>query len=371
MPHIDLVETRRDLVRFVDYPYRKYRDDPVWVPPLRMGEFERFDPRRNPFFEHARMELYLAREGGRPVGRVALIDDDLHNEIHGDDLVFFGFFEAATEEVARALFETVEARARELGRRAVRGPANPSLNDGAGFQIDAFERRPYVMMPQNPPEYPRWTEAAGYGKVKDLYAWEIELASGETPERLERLAARVRRRLPELRMRGADMSRFDRELEHLKRLYNGEWERNWGFVPYTDAEFARLASELKLVLEPDIALFAELGGEVVGAAIALPDMNQVLARFNGRLLPTGLIHLLRRRAIVDRGRLPILGVVDAHRNKGIEIAMIDEIAKRGAAKGYRRGECSWVLEDNHAINKSIAATGATLYKTYRLYEKAL
>lgn len=371
MPEIQKVATRRDLNRFIDLPYRVYRDDPVWVPPLRISERERFDEKRNPFFEHARMELFLAVEDGRTVGRVALIDDDLHNEIHGDDLVFFGHFEASSEEVARALLGRVEERARQLGRKAVRGPANPSMNDGSGFQIDAFDRRPYVMMPQNPPEYPRWTEAAGYRKIKDLYAWEIDLSSGAAAERLARLAERARRRLSGLTVRTVDLGRYERELALLERVYNGAWERNWGFVPYTQREFKHLAAELKLILDPDIALIAEVDGEVAGVAIALPDINQVLARFRGRLLPTGVFHLLRRKAIVDRARLPILGVMDGFRHKGIELVLIDEIARRGAAKGYRRGECSWVLEDNDAINKGIEAAGATHYKTYRLYQKTL
>jgi GNAT superfamily N-acetyltransferase len=365
---IEVVVSRRDLKRFIEYPYRKYRDDPTWVPPLLVSEWEKFDPKRNPFFHHARMDLYLAVRDGQVVGRVTAIDDDNHNQTHQDNLLFFGFFEADDEVVARELFTTVEGRARQLGRDLVRGPANPTMNDGSGFQVDAFDTAPYLMMPQNPPEYPRFAEAAGYQKVMDLYAWHFDAVGGPS-ERLSRLADRVRRR-EDLTIRRANMKRLDREARILKQVYNEAWEQNWGFVKYTDAEFNHLVDELKLILEPDLALFLEIDGRTVAIAIALPDVNQVLARIrDGRLLPFGILKLLNRRRLINRGRLPILGVMPEFRNRGLELVLIDEIARRGAAKGYREGECSWVLETNTAMNRGIEAAGLQLYKTYRLYQK--
>lgn len=360
--------TRSELRRFVDLPYRLHRDDPCFVPPLRMGEFEKLDPAKNPFFEHARIEPFLARAGDEVVGRIAVIDDDLHNEIHGDNLLFFGLFEARDADVAAALFAVADERARSLGRALVRGPVNPSMNDGAGFQIDAFDTVPYVMMPQNPPTYPGYAEAAGYRKIKDLWAWRFDAEAG-VGERLERLAARVRER-NDLTVRPADMKRLDREIGILKEIYTQAWESNWGQVPYTDAEFERLGSELRLIVDPDLVLFLETGGRAVGVALGLPDVNQVLRRFNGRLLPFGIFHLLNRRRIIDRARLPILGVLPDYRNRGFELVLIEEIGRRGREKGMREGELSWVLEDNDAINKAIRATGAEVYKTYRLYQKA-
>ncbi len=363
------VKSRRDRARFIEYPYTFYKDDPHWVPPLRIAERERFDPRKNPFFQHAVVQLFLAERGGRTVGRVAGIDDDNHNATHGDNLAFFGFFEAEDEGGALALLQTVEAWAGARGRSAVRGPANPSMNDGSGFQLDAFDTDPYLMMPANPPAYPRYAEAAGYKKVKDLYAWFFDLRAADS-ERLSRLAARVQKRYgPSVRT--VDMGRFDEELGVVKRLYNGSWVENWGFVKYTEAEFDALGRELKFIVDPDIVVFIELGGEVVGLALALPDANQLFKRMNGRLLPFGWIHYLRRKRLMTQARLPILGVVKEHRNKGLELVLMNETLKRALAKGYPQGECSWILEDNDAINKSIAAAGATLYKTYRLYQKSL
>src|SRR5690606_10669971 len=218
---------------FVDYPYRKYARDPIWVAPLRIGQFEALDPKVNPFWQHADRRLFLARRDGKVVGRVACIDDDNHNRIHGDDVAFFGFFEAQDEAVANALFAAVEARARERGRSAVRGPLNPTMNDGAGFQVGAFDELPYVMMPQSPPEYPVWTEAAGYTKVKDLYTFYFDNRGGPA-ERLAKITERAYRRYP-LKIRKAELKNFDSEVEILKRLHTAAWENNWGNVPFTEA----------------------------------------------------------------------------------------------------------------------------------------
>lgn len=366
---VSAVASRRDLKRFIEYPYQKYRDDSLWVPPLRISEWERFDPRRNPFYHHARIDLYLATREGRVVGRIAAIDDDNHNRTHEENLLFFGFFEAADEEAARALFEAVETRAKQLGRELLRGPANPSMNDGSGFQIDGFDTPPYLMMPQNPPDYPLYVQAAGFEKAMDLYAWKFESAGGPS-ERLARLAERVRRRENPY-IRTVDMKRLDRDARILKHVYNEAWEKNWGFVKYTDAEFDHLVAELRLILDPELALFLEIDGLPAAVAIAIPDVNQVLQGMNGRLLPFGIFRLLNRKRLVNRARLPILGVMPEYRNRGLELVLIDEIARRGAAHGYLEGECSWVLETNTAMNRGIEASGCKLYKTYRLYQKTV
>lgn len=369
VPIVQKVTTKRDLTRFVDLPYRKYAHDPTFVPQIRIGEFDKVNPKKNPFYQHARVTLYLAWRDGEVVGRIACIDNDNHNATHNENLVFFGYFEAGDEVTAHALFEAVEAEARALGRDAVRGPANPSMDDGAGFQLDAFDTKPYVMMPQNPPEYPEFAEANGYVKAKDLYAWMVDIGNG-SPERIHKIAERVRHRHA-LSVRAADLKQFDRELALLKHIYGVAWEKNWGQVRYTDAEFDRLAADLKLIIDPRIVLFLEYQGETVGVSVTIPNVNQVLERFNGRLLPTGIFHLLNRKRIINEGRLAILGVLSEYRYHGFEVVMIDETIERGRAAGYVGGECSWVLEDNEAINKGIAAAGAKLYKTYRIYQKDL
>ena len=363
------VDSRRDLTRFIKYPFKKYRHDPHWVPPLIFDERRKFKVRKNPFYEHARVKQFLAERDGQVVGRVAAIDDDNHNITHDDNLIFFGFFEADDQSAADALLNRVEAWGRGLGRDAVRGPVNPSMNDGAGFQIDAFDTDPFVMMPYNPPEYPGYVEAAGYEKAKDLHAYLFE-RGWEVGEKIGRLAKLVRRRYDPT-VRTADMKNLDKELKLLKRLYNEGWVENWGFVKYTEAEFDRLASELKLVVDPELIVFVEMEGEVAGLGLCLPDINQVLKKARGRVFPWGLVSFLNRKRIVDRIRLVILGITPEYRGKGLEAVIIDQLYRHAIPKGYRSCECSWVLEDNKAIMRSLEAAGAELYKTYRIYQKAL
>ncbi len=365
------VDGRRDLRSFVDLPYRLHGDSDAFafVPPLRMSEFETLDPDRNPFFEHARVTLFLAEREGVVVGRIAAIDDDNHNATHDDNLIFFGFFEAADEATAHALLARVEAEAANLGRDAVRGPANPSLNDSAGLQLDAYDRPAFVMMPQNPPDYVEWVARAGYEKVKDLYAWMVH-SEGGMPERFARLARRVRDRTGAV-VRNVDMDAFDEELSRLKMIYSRAWERNWGQVAYTEAEFDHLAKNLRMILDPRTVQFLEIDGDTAGVAVGIPDLNQVLAKFNGRLFPTGIFHLLRRTKIIDQVRVAILGVLPEYRNRGFELVLIDEFWRRAVAAGYPRAEMSWILEDNEGINKALRAIGGDVYKRYRIFEKSV
>lgn len=346
-----------------------YASSPHWVPPLRRDEFRRLSPAHNPFFDHADMQLWLALREGRPVGRVAAIEDRLHNERHRESTTWFGFLEATDSGVARALLHEVEGWGRNRGSLVVRGPANPSLNGSAGMLIDAFDQPPYVLMPYNPTTYPRFVEGAGYRKVKDLLAWDIDLSQPPS-DRIVALARRVQNRHG-IVIRSVDLRAFDRDLEILQAIYRAAWEDNWGFVPPTDAEIRQLAVDLKPALDPKIVLIAEMRGQPVACAVAIPDMNQVLKRMNGRLLPFGLVHFLRRKQFVRRGRVLLLGVLPAVRRIGLYPLLIFDLYRRGVALGYTRAELSWTLEDNDAVNAGIEAAGGRHYKTYRLYEKSI
>jgi hypothetical protein len=360
----------REFRQFIDYAYVRNRGDAHWVPPLRMAERERLTPKKNPFFAHAAVDLLLAFRGGRTVGRIAAIDDRLHNETHGDNLAAFGFFEAEDAEAARALLAQVETWARARGRVAVRGPLNPSLNESAGLLIDGFDTDPMLMMPHNPPEYAGFIESAGYGKVKDLYAWLYDLKQDIEPI-FEKMAARVQR-THRLTVRPFNLTEFARETERLREIYCGAWDRNWGFVPPTDDEFRRLATEMKPILDVRCAICAEVDGRPVACAVAVPDINQALRGTDGRLFPLGLIRLLGRKRIIDQVRLLLLGVVPEYRSVGLFPLLICELQKHLAMNtSYRRAEFSWVLEDNREINKPVERLGAVRYKTYRIYQKAL
>lgn len=365
------VSGRRERNAFIKLPFRLYRDNPVWVPPLIISERALIDPAKNPFFEHAEMQLFIAWEGGTPVGRIAAIDDQRHNATWSDNLAFFGFFEAETEAIARALLHTAESWARARGREVLRGPVNPSLNDSAGLLIDAFDRRPLVMMPYNPPSYPEYLEAIGYAKAKDLYAWWFDIRNSVN-ERAQRIIERITRRLdPVPTIRAISKKHFERDIAIIHEIFTTVWKDNWGFVAPTEAEFRHAAKEMKPILEWGLIHIMESAGEPIAFSLTLPDMNRVLAQMNGRLLPFGILKLLRRRRTIDRNRLVLLGVLEEHRQKGLELMLIAAGIRETERLGWIGGECSWTLEDNHGINKGIQLVGGKRYKTYRIYDKRL
>jgi hypothetical protein len=364
------VGNRRELGRFIDYAYVRNRRDPHWISPLRIAERERLSPKHNPFFAHADVERLLAFEDGRVVGRVLAIDDHLHNEAHGDNLAAFGFFEAENPAAALALLRGAESWARQRGRAHVRGPLNPSLNESAGLLIDGFDTDPMLLMPHNPPEYAEYIEAAGYRKVKDLYAWLYDLDLDLDPV-VTRLAARVQER-HHIVVRPLEVREFEQEIERLRVLYCDAWAPNWGFVPPTPAEFRRIGKELKQIFDSRCAVCAEVDGRVVACAVAIPDINQTLKGTDGRLFPLGLIRLLRRKTIINQVRLLLLGVRAEYRPIGLYPLLICELRRQLVPNTpYRRAELSWVLEDNHDVNQVVERLGARRYKTYRIYQKAL
>jgi hypothetical protein len=369
MTEVRSVSTRRDLSRFIDYAYTRNRHDPHWIPPLRLAEKERLQPKKNPFFAHADHELLIASRGGAIVGRIAVFDDRLHNAVHRDSVASFGFFEAADEEAARDLFGAAESWGRARGRARMRGPLNPSLNESAGLLIDGFDTDSMLMMPHNPPEYAGFIESAGYRKAKDLYAWLYDMERGIDPI-IERLAIRMCDR-HHLTVRQLSVAEFAREVEQLRVIYCGAWEKNWGFVPPTVEEFKRLATELKPIFDPKAAVIAEIAGKPVACAVAIPDINQALKGTGGRLFPMGLIRLLGRKRIIDQARLLLLGVLPEYRAAGLYPLLVYELHRQARPTRYRHIEFSWVLEDNRDINQPAAQVGAVHYKTYRIYEKAL
>jgi GNAT superfamily N-acetyltransferase len=363
------VRDRRALRQFIDLPYRAYRGHPHWVPPLRLVEWARLDARKNPFHDHAVVQPFLACRGDAVVGRIAAVDDQLHNDVHGDDLAAFGWFEADGAASARALLSAVEEWARARGRSRVRGPLSPSMHDLCGLLVDGFDRAPCVMMPYNPPEYGAFVEQAGYAPARDLYAWSVER---DTPaaQKLQPRAARFATR-HRLRVRSLDRRRLAEAIAGFRTVYNRAWERNWGFVAPTEREFRHQAHDLNQIADPQFVLGVEADGVTVGFAVALPDINQALAGTDGRLLPLGLYRFLTRRRRIDQLRLTLLGVVPEARALGIYVVLLAELFARAQGSPYRRFEASWVLDGNDDVNRTLAALGGVRTKTYRLYEAPL
>jgi GNAT superfamily N-acetyltransferase len=366
------VKTRAERRAFVRFPWQIYPGRyPAWVPPLLSEERKRIDPKKNPFFGHGAVELFLAYKGGRVAGRIAAIENRAHNEFHGDRVGFFGMFESENDaEVASALLDQAAEWVKDRGLDRLRGPTNFSTNDECGLLVDNFEDPPYVMMAYNPPYYEELLTRWGLEKAKDLLAYEGR-AERFNKERFAALEDLIRRSRLEIRVRSVRMDRFDEEVALVRDLYNSAWERNWGFVPMTDSEVEYMAAQLKPVIDPDLALIGEINGEPAGFALALPDVNQAIRRVNGRLFPFGLFKFLWYKRRVKGIRIITLGLKEEFRRTGLAPLFYFEIFKRGTRKGHTLGESSWVLEDNHIVRGAAEKMGFRLYKTYRLYERAL
>ncbi|MBI5442339.1 MAG: hypothetical protein HY900_14140 [Deltaproteobacteria bacterium] len=369
------VSSGRDLREFVELPFRLYAADPDFVPPLRTDVRWMLDPGKNPFWQHARRSLFLARKDGRVVGRIAAIADDEHNRVHADRTGFFGFFECENDpEAARALFDAAEAAVRKLlpGCDRLRGPVNPSMNDEVGFLLAAESDPgpPVLMMTYNPAYYLDLANAAGFAKEKDLVALLAPVDDRSFP-RIGRIAEAVRRRNPELTFRTIRMDRFPAELAKVKEVYNAAWEKNWGFVPMTSAEIDAMAKRLKDVIYPPIIWFAEVGEKPVAFMLGMPDFNQVLIRMGGRLLPFGWLKFLLGKKKVDRVRLMAFGVLPEYRRKGLDAVCYFEGYKAAMAAGFKTVEFSWILEDNLDLLKPIEVFEGKLYRRYRLVARTV
>ncbi|HET9252836.1 MAG TPA: N-acetyltransferase [Candidatus Eisenbacteria bacterium] len=366
---IQPVDSPRQLGRFIEFPYRFYRDrkDPYWVPPLRSDERARLTPGKNPFFEHAEAALFLAEEGGRVTGRIAASVDRNYDSLHGERQAAFGFFEAESAPAAAALLASARSWAREKDADVLRGPLSFTTNDECGLLIEGFDHRPALMMPYNPPEYAEWIEAAGFQKAKDLYSFRAPIPS-EPPPAYARIAAMTRRK-ENVRTRAIDMRRFREELERVKELYNNAWEKNWGFVPMTEREIDHMAAQLKPAIVPDLVRFAEVDGVPVAFGLLMPDLNIALRKAGGRLFPFGLFQILWTMPRIREFRFMALGIRAEWRRTGIAPLLVDELCRVVWRKGYRSCEIGWTLEDNEPVNRLAIVMGGTRSGVYRIYER--
>ncbi len=371
------VKGKGELRQFIHLPWQLYRQDPHWVAPLLLEEKKRFNPAKNPFFEHADVQLFLALQNGRAVGRISAQVDHLHNEFHHERTGLFGCFEAVNDgAVAKALLEAAERWLWTRGMERVRGPFSFNSNGESGLLVQGFDSPPALLMPYNPPYYEKLIERCGLVKAKDLWAYtiiiddEFRRRMKELEPRLESISLRARRQ--GFTVRNVNLKDFYGELKRIMEIYNEAWERNWGFVPLTEREFLAQAQQLKQIVVPDLAKIVELGAEPVGFGLALPDFNQALQALKGRLFPLGILKLLRNARRIDGLRLITLGVKRPYRKRGIDALLYLEMLRAGLAlTQYKRCECSWVLEDNHPMNRALELIGGKVTKIYRVYEKSL
>jgi hypothetical protein len=367
---VRVAATRADLERFHRFPWEVYRGDPNWVPPLLAERRELVDPRRNPFFEHAQVELFLAMEGDAVRGRIAAIVNERHLAVYKDGAGFFGLFECVNEPaVAAALFKAVGAFLAARGLKLMRGPANLSVNDDMGLLVEGFGSPPRIMMPYNPAYYPTLVESGGFRKAMDLLAYAGD-ARKPIPERAARAIELCQRRY-KFRIRPVSLRNFAADLEKIHQVYTQAWQDNWGAVAMTRKEFEHSARQFKAVVEPALCLIAEVGDEVAGFSLTLPDFNQVLMHLNGSLFPFGFLKALWFKRQIDSVRVITLGVISQFRHMGIDNALYCESWRRALELGMPRAEMSWILETNAAMNNALLNLGFTLSKRYRVYDRPL
>ena len=370
---ISKVSSRMERDAFIKFPWRIYENDPAWVPPLILERKAFLDRKRHPFYKHGDAALFLARRSGEIVGRIMASDDPNYNSLHQSNVGCFGLFECIdNSDVAAALFGAAADWLRARGRNEIMGPIDYSTNYVCGLLIDGFEYPPTLLTSHNPPYYAGLIESCGFKKAKDWYAWWFS----EFPQAAERLRkiASTRAGKQGVTIRPINLTKFAEESQRIRAVYNQAWQKNWGFVPFTEAETEYLIKEMKPLIIPQGILIAEIGDEPIGFVIAVPDINVALRRVNGRLtrfgLPIGLIKLLYHRPKIRTARFVALGVIEKYRRAGIAEMLVLQVMNEAFKRGFT-GELSMTLEDNFLINRFIEGLGASRYKAYRIYSRLL
>jgi len=372
---VDIIEvsSSKQLDDFIMLPTKIYADEKNWVCPLISERKAFFDRKKNPFYRGAKIKLFLARQGGEYVGRIATCINFNHNEFHAEKVGFFGFFDTIDDyEVGAKLLKVAMITLKSEAMEKMRGPANFSTNHEIGFLIEGFDKPPMIMMTYNRPYQPRMAERFGLKKVMDFNAY---LLTDQVPinERHVRLVNKLKDRF-RIKIRTLNMSRFKEEVELVNRLYNLAWEHNWGFVPLPREEFDYTAKNLKEIVDPDLVLIATVDDKPAGFSLAVPDINKVLIDLKGRLFPFGFIKLLWNAKVkkkINGVRMITLGVVPEFQKRGIDSIFYVETYQRGIQKGYTHAELSWILETNELMNSAARNMGAKPYKKYRMVEMPL
>jgi len=370
------VEDARTLRRFIDLPKHLYRGYPAFVAPLALERRQALDPKKNPYFRHARARFWLACRGDRAVGRISAQIDELSLSRHGATLGHFGLLDAEDDAAVFALLtEAAEHWLKSQGMDHVRGPFNLSINEECGLLVDGFESRSMMMMGFAPPYAARRLEERGYRKAKDLIAYDYDLGStGPIDPRgmLKRVTADGR-----VKIRPLDMKRYREDLSMILEIFNDAWSENWGFLPFTEAEIVHAADSMKPLIRPDLVWIAEVDGAPAAMIVALPNLNEAIADLGGSLFPFGWAKLLWRLKVrgLTSARVPLFGVRKRYHRSALGAALVllllQALRESGEKGGFRCAELSWILEDNTAIRQVIEGIGGRPYKTYRIYEKAL
>jgi hypothetical protein len=356
------VERNGELSAFIDVSWHipEALQHPQWVPPLRMMVRDLLDTKANPFYRAAARRLFVAYRDGRPVGRIAAIENRAHNGFHHDRVGFFGFFESVNDkQVADALFREAEVWLRGRGLTSMRGPMNPSTNHECGLLVDGFDQHPQFLTPWNPPHYEALVRGAGFSSSKDLLAYWLPYGdpAHRPPPKLQALAQRATAKA-NLTFRDLEPARFWDDVEIVWDIYNSAWDKNWGFIPMTRDEFLHMAKSLKPLLLSQFAYVAEIEGAPAGFMLCVPDFNLVFKRIrNGKLFPTGLIKILLGKSKLRTGRIIALGIKEQFRSGSILPLFMHEAQRRAIAFGSPGAEASWVLEENQSMRQPLEQLG--------------
>jgi len=358
---------------FIRFPWQVYADDPVWVPPLLL-ERRMHLGKSNPYFEHAEARFFVAYRGARPVGRISAQVDELHLQRYQDGCGFFGMLEAENDStVMPALFAAAEDWLGSRGMSRVRGPFSLSINDECGLLVDGFDTPPVLMMPHGLPWYGEGVEACGYSSVNELLAYRLDPHEADS----RTMRAVLKRYAPRFSVRCINWRDFSRELQILREVFNDAWSDNWGFLPFTEAEFLDMGKQFKLLLDKDLVHIAEVDGRPAAMIVCLPDFNDFIGDLNGRLLPFGWLKLLWRfrRRFPGGARTALMGVRKQYQRgpmgSALAFAVIRALRAALVKRGVHRLELSWILKNNHGMRKIVEDINSVVYKRYRVYEKAL
>ena len=372
--HITPVKNTADLTRFIRIPELIFKADPCWVHPLYIERRMHLSTRSNPYFEHARWQAWIAWRGSHPVGRIGAQVDDLHLQQHGDATGFFGMLDAEDNaETFNALFDAAEQWLRQQGMQRGRGPFNLSINAEMGLLVDGFDTPPMLMMGHNPPYYSRHIEQRGYDKAVETLAY-VVAPDFPAPPVMQRLGVQAAKRA---RVRPINPRRFDDEMSLLRDIFNDAWSENWGFLPFTAAEFREMGHAFRFLSMPDLIHIAEVDGEAAAFIVAVPNINEVIRDLHGKLLPLGWLKLLWRLKISHprTARVPLMGVRRKFQHTrlgpGLAFLVIDAVRAQLHRRGVKDVELSWILEDNAGMRSIIELIGGRIYKRYRVYERSL
>ncbi len=363
------VATRRQRNQFLQYPWQLYRNDPNWIPPIRVDQKELVGYKHHPFYEKNRAQTFLAYRGGEVCGRIAAILNRVHIEYCKENRGFFGFFECVDDQqVANALFDAARTWLAEQGIHAMRGPANPGINYIWGTLVEGFDSPPTFMMAYNPPYYARLIEGYGFRKAQDLYAFwaNIDMLPAASAKH-EPIAQQIVERYG-IRVRSLNRARFRQDVEAFLSIYNRSMVRHWGFSPMSNAEVQHMAQAMRFLLVPQLTVGAEVDGQLAGVALALLDYNPRIKKIDGRLFPFGFLRLLLGRRKIKKIRLLAANVLPEYQLLGVGLVLVRAMTPAGLEWGLDEVEYSWVAESNSLSRGSLEKGGAKRIKTYRVYD---